>query len=240
MSYCVNCGVELGKALPKCPLCSTIVINPATINLKSADSLSESEQIFPQNAGKVDIANKRDLGLLISIILGGIAIAALLLNLFVFADGWWSLLIIGFCVILFFLTLPAFILRKTPVYISLLFDAGAVALYLFFISLITPSAVWFTGLALPILGLVSLIILVLVWLIRTFKSSMLRVALYIITAIALLCVGLELLIDRYLGGDPALLWSAIVLTACAVIDAGLITVLSRRRLRDAVQKRLHF
>ena len=28
MSYCVNCGVELEKGLPLCPLCDTPVINP--------------------------------------------------------------------------------------------------------------------------------------------------------------------------------------------------------------------
>lgn len=28
MSYCVNCGVELEKGCPACPLCDTPVINP--------------------------------------------------------------------------------------------------------------------------------------------------------------------------------------------------------------------
>jgi hypothetical protein len=241
MSYCVNCGVKLDQSLEKCPLCTTIVINPAIIDLKSVINMAAPDNdTFPKQAGKVEEVNRRDLGLLISIILGGIAISALLLNIFLFKEGWWSLLIIGVCVILFFLALPAFILTKTPIYISLLFDSGAIALYLFFISLVTPSSEWFSGLALPIVILLSSIILSIVWLIRTFKSTMLMTALYVITGIALLCAGLELLIDRYAGNDPALLWSAIVLTVCAVIDAGLITVLSRRRLRDAVQKRLHF
>ncbi len=28
MSYCVNCGVELQKSEPRCPLCGTEVVNP--------------------------------------------------------------------------------------------------------------------------------------------------------------------------------------------------------------------
>jgi hypothetical protein len=240
MSYCVNCGVKLDDVLVKCPLCQTIVLNPALIDLKSIHMTANENETFPQQSGQVEEVKRRDLGLLISIILGGIATSALLLNLFVFREGWWSLLIIGVCVILFFLALPAFILTKTPLYIRLLFNALTAGLYLFFISLITPDAKWFTGLALPILGLVTVIVFIFVWLVRSFKAGLLAAALYFFTAAALFCIGLELLIDRYYGNDLRLLWSAIVLTVCAVIDAGLITVLSRRRLRVAVQKRLHF
>ena len=240
MSYCVNCGVKLDEVLIKCPLCQVIVLNPALIDLKSIQITANENETFPQQSGQVEEVKRRDLGLLISIILGGIATSALLLNLFVFRESWWSLLIIGVCVILFFLALPAFILTKTPLYIRLLINALSAGLYLFFISLVTPDRRWFSGLALPILGLVTVIVFIFVWLIRSFKTGLLTVALYFFTAAALFCIGLELLIDRYYGHDLSLLWSAITLTVCAVIDAGLITVLSRRRLRVAVQKRLHF
>ena len=30
MSYCVHCGVELGAAAQKCPLCGTPVYDPAS------------------------------------------------------------------------------------------------------------------------------------------------------------------------------------------------------------------
>jgi hypothetical protein len=235
MSYCVNCGVRLDETLLKCPLCDTVVINPALLNM-----VGGKDDPFPQESGQVERVDKSDLGLLSSIVLGGISLAVLVLNLFVFTAMWWSLLVIGVCVILFFLTLPAFILTKTPIYLTLLFDAGAVALYLYFISLVTATSAWFLGLAIPVLLLVTAIIIVIVWLIRTFKSTMLLNALYVFTGLAAFCVGLELLIDRYAGNGLSLLWSAVVLTACAVIDIGLLTVLSRRRLREAVNKRLHF
>lgn len=247
MSYCVNCGVKLDQELNNCPLCNTIVINPAIIDLKTVLGATSPESIppdisttFPQKSGQVEDVVRRDLGLLITIILGGIAISALLLNIFVFRDGWWSLLIIGFCVILFFLALPAFILTKTPIYVSIVFDALGVALYLYFISLITTDSAWLYGIAFPVLTLLTFILLILVFLIRSFKSTLLKIALYIITAIAVLCIGLEIIIDIYNGSEVSLMWSAIIFTVCAVIDAGLITVLSRRRLRVAVQKRLHF
>lgn len=40
MSYCVNCGVELGKGLKKCPLCGTKVINPAALKKEEGEPFS--------------------------------------------------------------------------------------------------------------------------------------------------------------------------------------------------------
>jgi len=247
MSYCVNCGVKLDENLVKCPLCNVIVINPALVDPKliigaktNGNNGDVENETFPQKSGKVEEVNRQDLGLLFSIILGGIAVSALFLNLFVFREVWWSLLIIGVCVILFFIALPAFILTKTPLYIRLIINAASAGLYLYFISLITPTSEWFVGLALPLLALFTTVIIVLVWLVRFFKPSLFMKALYLITALAILCVGIEILINLYAGNDFRLMWSALILTVCVVIDAGLITVLSRRRLRDDLRKRLHF
>ena len=70
--------------------------------------------------------------------------------------------------------------------------------------------------------------------------SFLTGALYLISGIAILCVGLELLIDCYLRQEIMLGWSAIVLTICVIVDITIATLLSRRRLRNAVRRRLHF
>lgn len=77
-------------------------------------------------------------------------------------------------------------------------------------------------------------------LLRTFRVSFITTALYFFVEIALLCVGIELLIDRYREVPLHLMWSAIVLTICGVIAVALLTILSKRRLREAVQRRLHF
>ena len=65
-------------------------------------------------------------------------------------------------------------------------------------------------------------------------------SLYVFTGAGLLCVGLDLLIKHYLGGVLRLGWSAVVLTVCGILDVAIITMLSRRRLRNAVRRRLHF
>ena len=47
-------------------------------------------------------------------------------------------------------------------------------------------------------------------------------------------------IDNFLYQAVSLGWSAIVLTVCVIMDITIITLLSRKRLRSAVRRRLHF
>lgn len=234
MSYCVNCGVKLEPSLTECPLCNTPVINPKELYSKKKISPYSREK------GQVDVVKRRDLAILTSIVLIATSLSCLLLNLFVFPVSLWSLFIIGACLLLFVLIFPAVIYTKLPIYISLLFDGIAVGFYLYMITFNTSSKEWFTGLALPIVALATILVEIFTLLLRSFPVSFITTALYFFAEAALLCVGVELLIDHYLGVPLHLVWSAVVLTVCAVIVILLITVLSRRRLRDAVRRRLHF
>lgn len=47
MSYCVNCGVELGKAEQRCPLCGTEVVNPKEPYDPKAKQLYPKQLGFP-------------------------------------------------------------------------------------------------------------------------------------------------------------------------------------------------
>ncbi len=234
MSYCVNCGVELDPSLRECPLCNTPVINPKEL----FDAKKESP--YPKEKGQVDVVKRKDLAILTSIVLIATSLSCLMLNLFVFPGSPWSLFIIGACLLLFVLVFPAVIYTKLPIYISLLFDGVAVGVYLFMITFNTASDEWFTGLSLPIVVLVTILVEIFALLLRSFPVSFITTALYFFAETALLCVGIELLVDHYLGAPLRLVWSAVVLTVCGVIIVLLATVLSRRRLRDAVRRRLHF
>lgn len=234
MSYCVNCGVELDPSLKSCPLCHTPVINPSQLQTAPAPSP------YSLKKGQVDVVKKKDLALLLVIVLGATALSCLLLNLFVFVDGPWSLFIIGACLLLFVMAIPAVIYTKLPIYVSLLFDGIAVGIYLYLITFNTKSSDWFTGLALSILVLITILVEIFALLLRSFRISFLTTALYFFAEAALLCVGIELLIQHFSGIPPHPVWSAVVLTVCSVIVVTLITLLSRRRLRDAVRRRLHF
>ena len=236
MSYCVNCGVELDTTLESCHLCHTPVINPNELQKMREASPSP----YAKEKGQVDVVKRKDLGLLSTIVLGATALSCLMLNILVFSGSLWSLFIIGACLLLFVVIIPAVIYTKLPIYISLLLDGVAVGVYLYMITFNTPDDQWFTGLALPIVALVTILVEIFTLLLRSFPISIMTTTLYFFAEVAVLCIGLELLIDHYFQAPLRLIWSAVVLTVCGVIVAMLITVLSRRRLRDAVRRRLHF
>jgi hypothetical protein len=108
------------------------------------------------------------------------------------------------------------------------------------ISFMTKSNLWLTEIALPITAMLTAMILILTFLIRKVSSSILAVSLYVYILIPLLCIGIELLICRFKGQPLHIVWSAIVLAPCTVVSITLITILSKKRLREAVRRRLHF
>ena len=127
-----------------------------------------------------------------------------------------------------------------PIYVSLLADGIAVAVYLYMIAYLTPSTDWFWQLGLPIVMLVTLCTEIFTFLLKKIPFSVLSGALCLFIEIPLFCAALELMIRRMLFDPLRLTWSAVVLTVCAIIDVALITLLVKKRLRNEVRRRLHF
>ena len=136
--------------------------------------------------------------------------------------------------------LPAITTLHLPMYLSLALDGAGIAFYLYLISFTTTDQHWFFALAVPIVGLCTILCEIFAILMKHFRVSYLTTTLYFFVETALLCMGLELLIEHFFTKPMRLTWSAIVLTVCAVISITLLTILSRQRLREAVRRRLHF
>lgn len=234
MSYCVNCGVELDSSLKACPLCSTPVINP------NQPYNPDEKSPFPTQKGQVEFVRRKDLGILISIVVLSTSLTCMLLNLLVFQSSLWSLIVIGPCIILWVLLIPFVIYSRLSVYMSLFFDALAISIYLFMLTFLTKSNRWFYQIALPIVFTSLVLVETITMLIKTVSTSILMCALYLFTAVPILCIGIECFVDHFLHGSILLTWSMIVLTVCVIIDIALITVLTRSRLRNAVRRRFHF
>ena len=183
---------------------------------------------------------RKDLGILLSVVLSATAVTCLLLNLLVFNRSLWSLLVIGICICLFVFTFPMVYYRKMPPSLSLLADGAAVAVYLYMIAYLTPSTAWFWQLGLPIVLLVILNTEIFTFLARLVPFSLLSGALCLFIEIPLFCAALEVMIRRMLSAPIRLTWSAVVLTVCVIIDVALITILVKKRLRNEVRRRLHF
>ncbi len=234
MSYCVNCGVELSTGQEMCPLCNTPVINPKDLS-KGKEAFP-----FPKEKGQVETVKRKDLGFLVSAVVLATAITCGLLNLLVFNKTAWSLAVIGVCVILWVILVPVVIYTKQSIYVSVFFDGVSVAVYLYMLAYMIRRDDWLWGLGLPIVLLLTVLTEVFILCVRRLPKSFLTIALYVFTAIGIGCVGLEILIDLYVNGVIEILWSAVVVTVCVIVDITIITMLSRRRLRNAVRRRLHF
>lgn len=234
MSYCVNCGVELDPSLEKCPLCNTPVINPSVL------SYYQSVSPYPTEKGQVEPVRKKDLVLLISVMLLTISATCGLLNLLVFKHNKWSFLVLGFCLIIWFFSVPSLLFRRLSAYIQIFIDGSVISFYLYLISHLTGSKSWVPGIGLPIVLLVTAAAELFWYLEHHFKVTFLNTALYLFGSIAAVCLGVELICRHYLHMPLGLSWSAVVLTVCCIFMIAIITLLLRPGLRNALRRRMHF
>ena len=147
---------------------------------------------------------------------------------------------IGACILLWVILIPIAIYTRLSVYTSVLLDGLGTVIYLYMLTFLSESSQWFWGIGMPIAVLVTLVTEFLVVCFQMLPRSFLTNTLYSFTSLAALNIGMEILIDRYLQGTVQLGWSTIVLTVCIIVNITIITLLSRKRLRNAVRKRLHF
>lgn len=234
MSYCVNCGVKLDETLERCPLCNTPVINP--------NELYKNGTIppFPTESGETEKVKSKDGAIVLTVALFTTALCCGLLNFLIFNQNLWSIPVIGFCALAWIVFFPIIAFRQLPIYAFLIMDGFAMGGYLFTLSLLSDRNEWLTCLGFPITALITALAIIFTFLVRNVSSSILATALYIYMLIPILCMGIELLICAFQNQPLLIRWSAIVSTPCAIVAVILITILSRKRLRAAVRRRLHF
>ena len=233
MSYCVNCGVELDPTASSCPLCQTPVVNPR----QPVDT--ELPPPFPSRRAEVQPVNKLELALLLTAMLGSVAVVCGLLNLFfLHADRPWSLYVIGAAGMLWIWLVPPLLFRSMPLWFRLGLDACAVGVYVYLISIDLHGLRWYLGLALPIILTGGAIVVLLGFILSRGRSILTSVTL-IIGAIGLFVMSIELYVDRWLHQDYAPGWSLVVGAVCVALIIPLVIVRRRPALRDEVRRRFH-
>lgn len=233
MSYCVNCGVELGKGLKKCPLCGTKVINPAALKKE------EGEPFFPTRREEVPPVAKREAALLISAMLASVALCCALLNLVLKPQVPWWLYMAGASAMLWIWFVPPLLFRKMPGWPRLAINLCAVALYVFLISLASGGLDWYRGFALPVLLWAAALALLASWLMRGGRHSLLISAFIVMLAVGLLALGVEFFLDSFLRGSWAPGWSLVVMAVSVGLSIPLLVVRFVPSLREEVRRRFH-
>lgn len=233
MSYCVHCGVELGRDAKTCPLCGTPVINPR-------EPVNPNEiPFFPTRQEKIKPVSKKSLALLLSSMFASVAVCCGLLNLALRPDILWSLYAVGAAIMLWIFFVPPLIWRKMGITLKVLVNIFAVALYVLLIALASGGLDWYVRLALPILFAVAVIALIVSALLRDHRHSLLTSIVAVLLGAGLQCGAIEIFVDRFLRGTWRPGWSLIVMTVCVGLSVPLIVVRSVSSLREEARRRFH-
>lgn len=154
MSYCVNCGVELDASAKKCVLCNTPVYNPAKPVEKNIPTPFSENPMIPATVKNKFVA------LIISYIILIPNIVCVFINLFTSPENLWFVFVASTSLLLWVVFVFPFFTKKLHPYIMWAFDTVAVALYTFvFHAQNFGGDKWYFGIALPIIGIVSLAVL---------------------------------------------------------------------------------
>ena len=233
MSYCVNCGVELGEGTKTCPLCGTPVINPRELNVGSPTPF------FPTRREKIQPVSKKELAMLLSAMFASVALCCGLLNLVLRPDVLWSLYAVGAALMLWIWFVPPLIFRGMKFLLKVFVNMCAVSLYVLLIALASGGIHWYLTLALPILFSAAVISILVCYLLHDSRRSILTSIIIVLAAIGVMCCCVEFFIDRFLSGSWTPGWALIVLTVCLGFCVPLIIIRSVPSLREEARRRFH-
>ncbi len=234
MSYCVNCGVELDVTASACPLCNTKVYNP------NQPPATDVPTPYATVKGYTEPVKKKEFTILTSTVLVVTALVCLFLNTFTIQIGHWSYYVAGICVMLWIFMIPLFFPHKSNIYAQLLLNGIIIALFLGLVSYLHPNNHWYEHIALPIVGMGTILLEIIFIFAIKLKSSMLVKTAISIAAIGIFCMVTELVIDLHMKGYFYLRWSAIVAACAFVVDIVLMTIYLLDGLRAEIRRRMHF
>jgi hypothetical protein len=229
MSYCVYCGVELHPGAKRCPLCGTLAWNPQ----------EQEPPYFPTNPAEVRPASKRAAALLLSAMLCSAALCCGVLNLLLPTERPWSLYVIGAAVMLWIWFVLPMLARRVPTFFKLTLDVAAVGIYVYLISITMDGLQWFLGLALPIVGVVAVVVFLLSYLLRGRRRSILSSIALCIAAAGIIALGVEWSVDRYFQAVWQPGWSLAVMVICLGLIVPLRIIRRVPSLREEARRRFN-
>ncbi len=236
MSYCVNCGVELQKSEPRCPLCGTEVINP--------NEIQEEKPLrpYPSHVEHLDkTVDRRYIASFISLLMLIPLFTVMLANILVNKQLTWSYFVLGGELVLFTVFLLPMIARM-PKILYVVIDAAAVGVLLLLIQIMQQGNWdWFLLLGLPITGLTA----IMCWFFSIMAGPKFKLPIFVRFSLALTCIGLLVVaIEFFIGLYNHMLswptWSLYVLFPCLVLSSSLLLLNRRARVKEEIRKRFYF
>jgi hypothetical protein len=241
MPYCPDCGVEIGDA-PQCPLCGAKNPRAATgpdTEKSCADAGSEksSELRFMPEGAEEEFSGPEKLTIAWEVLSVAFCIAILVLgavNFFESRQFSWSLYPIVSILLVWVEATSFLVLRKMPVF-RVLLSLLAPPVFLMVLGFISKSPRWALSLAVPIAVLAESLAGGVFLAITKSKQKGLNLIAYVLVAIAIFCIGLEVFIDLFSRGAVVFDWAPVCAIALLPIAAFLLylhyRVIKRTNLR---------
>lgn len=235
MSYCVNCGVELAPSEKSCPLCNVAVQNPLQPRSEP------SQRPYPNRVDKFVDQINRSFGVgLASLFLLIPAAVTMLTNFFTQQQISWSAYVVGACFLAYIFVLVPMLFRKPMPFLFLFFDVVALLSYLALIDYFASGFIWFFQLALPIVLQVAVVtgIMIAVWHRKAF--GVLNKLGILLLAIAVLCIGMEVIINLYQNRYVVPSWSFYAAAPCIILSVVLFYTEQHKVLKEKIRRRLFY
>lgn len=231
MSYCVNCGVELEKGCPECPLCDTPVINPR-------EKTSENDKfVYPETIIIPKSLSKKYWVFLISMIMLIPNLVMLILNAFIFENHVVPFISGGFAVAWIWFLFPLLWKKIMPMLI-LGIDALALLTYLYAFEAFVGSSGWFAFVALPVVIILWALGNGFILLFKKTKRKSIRTA-AVLGAINIISFVAEICASTFFLGKLQITIS-LVITACCLSLMIFFIVLAKSKRLDAWVSRKFF
>lgn len=231
MSYCVNCGVELEKGCPECPLCDTPVINPR-------EKTSENDKfVYPETIIIPKSLSKKYWVFLITMIMLIPNLVMLILNALIFENQAVPFISGGFVVAWIWFLFPLLWKKVMPMLI-LGIDAIALLTYLYTFDVTNGNTGWFAFVALPVVIALWAIGNGFILLFKKTKRKSIRTA-AVLGAINIISFVAEICASTFFLGRLQITVSLVV-TACCLSLMIFFIVLAKSKRLDAWVSRKFF
>lgn len=227
--YCVNCGVKLGDAEERCPLCQTIVFHPEV-------KQGPGEPLYPKEICTGRPVNSRVVQVVITTAFLLAMFISLVCDLQMGNGLTWSGYVIGGLLLSYvMIMLPLWFRDPNPV-IFVPCDFAAVGLYLLYINFAVGGR-WFLSFAFPVTGFVGLIVTAVVTLMQYIRRGRLYIFGGAFLAFGAFMPVMELLLCITFPQLSFVGWCFYPLIALGLIGGMLIFLAISSRARETMERK---
>ncbi len=224
--YCVKCGVELADSQRKCPLCDTPVYFPGLVD--------DPERPYPPRISKEKV-NPRGVLFIFSFIFFIGAIISVITDFSINGVITWAGYAVGGIVTAYVIfLLPSWFSHRHPAVFTPV-DFGVMALFLAYINLATGGS-WFLSFALPVTGVLGLIVCSVVILSHYLRCGYLYIAGGAIIALGGFSILIEWLSVVTFRHAPMFLWSLYPAVTLVLIGIMLLVIAIVRPFRESLRR----